>query len=253
MARPLKKTFILYMFRWFLRAVIFFGVLYIYLYDPDIIASFVEFRLFGPFTPLHLLWGFLMLGMITHLLPLRGETMGMRKRQKATHIPPKEPYDRLALLEYVQAMNLKAWRVMLVWLLFNSIIAVIYLLGIIGQAELILLSIFYFFCDITCILMFCPFQTFIMKNRCCVNCRIFDWGHFMMYTPLLFIPSFFTWSLFFTSCIVLLHWEVGYARHPERYWEGSNTALRCANCQDKMCRIKKPLRAVYDKNESGVV
>ena len=103
MARPLKKTFILYMFRWFLRAVIFFGVLYIYLYDPDIIASFVEFRLFGPFTPLHLLWGFLMLGMITHLLPLRGETMGMRKRQKATHIPPKEPYDRLALLEYVQA------------------------------------------------------------------------------------------------------------------------------------------------------
>ena len=135
------------MFRWFLRAVIFFGVLYIYLYDPDIIASFVEFRLFGPFTPLHLLWGFLMLGMITHLLPLRGETMGMRKRQKATHIPPKEPYDRLALLEYVQAMNLKAWRVMLVWLLFNSIIAVIYLLGIIGQAELILLSIFYFFCD----------------------------------------------------------------------------------------------------------
>ena len=136
--------------------------------------------------------------------------MGMRKRQKATHIPPKEPYDRLALLEYVQAMNLKAWRVMLVWLLFNSIIAVIYLLGIIGQAELILLSIFYFFCDITCILMFCPFQTFIMKNRCCVNCRIFDWGHFMMYTPLLFIPSFFTWSLFLplASCCFTGRWAM---------------------------------------------
>lgn len=250
MKNPSKKTFIRYMIRWALRVLTFFAVLYFYLYDREIISSFVEFRLFGPLTPLHLLWGILMFGMITHLLMPHWETMGMRKGQKETYIPPEGSYDRLELLEYVQQMNLRAWRVMLVWLLLNSVFGLLYLFDVIGDAELILLSIFYYLCDLTCILMFCPFQTFIMKNRCCVNCRIFDWGHFMMYTPLLFIRSFFTWSLFFTACIVLIHWEVGYAKHPERYWFGSNAAIRCSNCPDKLCRIKKPLREVYDKKKT---
>lgn len=250
---PLKKTFVNYMLRWFLRATVFFAVLYFYLYDPEIIAAFTETPLFGPLKPMHLVWGILMLDMIPHLLPPKGETMGMRKWQKITYRPLEEPYDRLELLEYVQRMNRKAWLVMLIWLLLNGVVGLLYLWEIIGEAELILLSIFYYLCDVTCILMFCPFQTFIMKNRCCVNCRIFDWGHFMMYTPMLFIRSFFSWSLFFMACVILIRWEVGYASHPERYWSGSNAAIRCANCQDKMCRIKKPLKAVYDKKESGVV
>ena len=59
---------------------------------------------------------------------------------------------------------------------------------------------------------------------------------------MLFIKSFYSWSLFFMSCIVLIHWEIIYARHPERFWEGSNQVLQCAHCHDKTCQIKNLLR-----------
>lgn len=50
-------------------------------------------------------------------------------------------------------------------------------------------------------------------------------------------PIHILW-LFFTSCIVLIRWEVVYAKHPERFWYGSNKNLQCVNCKDKTCRIK---------------
>ena len=213
-------------------------------------SLFTEFKLFGDFTPVTLLWAALMLTMIVHMLPVSRHPMGTRKSLSATYREPEGSYDRLELLEYVQRMNIRAWRVMLVWLIFNGIFGLCYLAKWIGEEELILLSIFYYAGDVTCIIMFCPFQTFIMKSHCCVSCRIFDWGWFMMFTPMLFIRSFFSWSLFFTSCVVLIRWEVIYARHPERFWRGSNAAIRCENCQDRICRIKKPLRnALGDKTE----
>ena len=42
---------------------------------------------------------------------------------------------------------------------------------------------------------------------------------------------------------LLIHWEIGYAKHPERFWYGSNKTLQCANCKDKTCQIKKKLAA----------
>ena len=63
----------------------------------------------------------------------------------------------------------------------------------------------------------------------------------MMFTPMLFIKDFFSWSLFFTSLIVLIHWEYIYAKHPERFWVGSNQILRCKNCKDKTCQAKKKI------------
>ncbi len=46
-----------------------------------------------------------------------------------------------------------------------------------------MVSAFYFLCDYVCILIYCPFQSHIMHNKCCVNCRIYGWGHFMIFTP----------------------------------------------------------------------
>ena len=230
-----------YMVRLSARVVIFLTILYFYLFHHETIASFVDFKLFGEFTPLHVLWTVLMLGMILHLLPKSKITMSGRKSRPGTYTEPANGYSRLELLEYVQQANLQAWKVMLVWISFNAIFGILYLSGIIGEAELIMLTIFYFMSDLICMMIFCPFQKFFMKNRCCVNCRIFDWGHFMMYTPMVFIKSFFSWSLFFTACVVLLRWEITYAMHPERFWRGSNATIRCENCKDKICHIKKPL------------
>lgn len=153
---------------------------------------------------------------------------------------PNPGYDRLRLLEQTQQQNIRAWQVMLVWLCFNAIFGFLYLIGVMGEGEL-LLTMFYFLCDYICILFFCPFQTFIMKNKCCINCRIYDWGHFMMFTPMLFIRNFYSWSLFFMALVVLIHWELEYAAHPERFWEGSNEPLQCRNCRERTCQIKRAI------------
>lgn len=228
-----------YMLRLILRLFIAAGVLYLYLFRRVLLLSVFSFKLFAPLTPLHLVWALLMLSMLWHLRPQSALSLAGRKQFPHNYQPPAQPANRLALLEYVQRVNIRAWRVMLVWLSGNAVFALLYLYDIIGPAELLLLSTAYFVGDLVCILLFCPFQSWLMKNRCCVTCRIFDWGHFMMYTPMLLIRSFFSWSLFFTACVVLLHWEITYARYPERFWPGGNAALSCANCSDKLCRIKK--------------
>jgi hypothetical protein len=188
-----------------------------------------------------------MTGMILQIIPenkFARITMGSRKQFARTYMPPDEGYDKTALYEYTLRNNIKSWIVLLAWMSLNGAFALLYIFQLIGPEVLILLSMFFYVADLFCVVIWCPFQTFIMRNLCCVNCRIFNWGYFMMFMPLLFVKSFFTWSLFFTSIIVLIRWEIAYACHPYRFWSGSNTALRCENCKDKMCRIKKPLNNI---------
>lgn len=225
------------------RLIVFLGVLGIYLTHKKLLVEMMTHRFFVELTKygismLHLLWFVFMIMMIRHIFPKKVFTMALLKGEADTYVEV-EGYSRMKLLEFVQNQNVKAWTVLLIWLCGNTVFALLYLLGILDSADLLMLTVFYFLCDYICIMVFCPFQTYIMKNRCCVNCRIYDWGHFMMFTPMLFIKNFFSWSLFFTSLVVLLRWELNYAKHPERFWNGSNQTIQCAHCKDKTCQIKK--------------
>ena len=234
-----------YLIKFFFRLVIFIVVLIGYITHKEILYNFMTHKFtFGissyGISPLHVLWAVFMVMMISHLLPNKKLSMALRKRDKE-QFEEAESYSEFELLKFVQNQNIKAWKVLLIWLIFNAIWGILYLFNVIDSADLLMLTVFYFLCDYICILFFCPFQTYIMKNKCCVNCRIYDWGHFMMFTPMLFIKNFFSWSLFFTSLIVLLHWEIVYAKFPQRFWSGSNQTLRCKNCKDKTCQMKKRL------------
>ena len=74
-----------------------------------------------------------------------------------------------------------------------------------------------------------------MKNRCCTTCRIFNWDHLMMFAPFAFVGGFYGLSLLAMAVLVFVLWEMQVARHPEYFAERSNTALRCANCTDRLC------------------
>ena len=228
----------LYILKLLARIAAFLFLFILYITDRSRMTDFLTIDLFKSITPLHIIWAMFMFIMILHLFPNTLRSMALLKSKEDNFVPVKD-YSEFKLLKYVQDQNQKAWKVMLVWLIVNGIWALVYLLGFIGEAELLLLSGFYFLCDYICILFFCPFRSKIMKNKCCVNCRIYDWGHFMMFTPMLFIKNFFSWSLFFTSVIVLIRWEIVYSKHPERFWEGSNKVLQCAECKDKTCKFKK--------------
>ena len=238
----IRKTHALtfYLVKLAFRFLVFCTVFGFYLFDRDELTRIVNQPFLYEITPLHLIWAFFMLIMLTHLIPNNRLTMAWQKARETVYRPVNN-YDEKKMYRFAQLQNISAWKVMLVWLSFNAIFGVLYLLGIIQSGDLLMLSVLYFLFDYICILFFCPFQTFIMKNKCCINYRIYDWGHFMMFTPMLFIKNFFSWSLFFTSIIVLIHWEVSYSKHPERYWEGSNLTLQCSHCKEQTCQIKRKI------------
>lgn len=232
-----------------IRVAVFVGILVVYLTHKEWLIAFMTQSIAMGITPLHVLWLGFMLMMLYHLFPHDKLSMALRKATKEVYVEVPG-YSELELLKYVQNQNIKAWIVMLVWLGVNCIVGGLHLLEILDASDLLMITVFYFLCDYICILFYCPFQSGIMKNKCCVNCRIFDWGHFMMFTPMLFIKSFFSWSLFVMSFIVLIHWEIVYAKHPERFWSGSNQVLKCKNCKDRTCQIKNRLRRIWTSKPS---
>ena len=248
MLKGIIKTAMMYRYyiKFIMRLTVFLCVLLLYLTKKERILDILhhEFSLYMvdfEITTLHVLWAMFMGLMLLHLFPMDSLSMALRKNQKETYVEVPG-YSELELLKFVQDQNVKAWKIMLIWLSGNAVAGLLYLSRILDVADLVMLTVFYFLSDYICILFFCPFQTGIMKNKCCVNCRIYDWGHFMMFTPMLFIQNFFSWSLFFTALVVLIRWEIVYAKHPERFWSGSNKTLQCANCQDKTCQIKNMLK-----------
>lgn len=238
-----------FLFIFAIRIFIFLFVLWLYVFQKDNMFTFITRDIREGITPLYVIWGIYMATMIMHLFPSKLRSMALLKSKEEKYVEV-ENYSEIGLLRYVQDQNRKAWIVLLVWLIFNAIFGLLYVFRIIGEEELILLSAFYFLSDYICQLIYCPFQSHIMKNKCCINCRIYDWGHFMMFTPMLFIKNFFCWSLFFTSVVVLIKWEIIYATYPERFWMGSNRVLQCANCTEKTCQIK---RKVTGKSMEGEI
>ena len=238
-----------YLVKLCIRIAIFLGTLSIYLIHKDWLVDFMTQSIAMGITPLHVLWLVFLVMMLYHLFPHEKLSMALRKAKKEVYVEVAD-YSEWELLRYVQDQNRKAWIVMLVWLAGNSVIGALHLIGVLDVSDLLMISVFFFLCDYICILFYCPFQSCIMGNKCCVNCRIFDWGHFMMFTPMLFIKSFYSWSLFVTSFVVLIHWEIIYAKHPERFWSGSNQVLQCRNCKDKTCQIKNLIRRMWTRKPS---
>ena len=246
--KKIEFTFMLkrYLVKCALRLCIFLGVLWLYLTSEVSLWDLSQQPLWMGITPMHVLWLAFMLIMFSHIFHGKLRTMALRKARKEEY-KPVEGYSELEMYRHLKEQNIRAWNVMLVWLLGNAAVGLLHLFGVLDRSDLLMLTVFYFLCDYICILIFCPFQTCLMKNKCCVNCRIYDWGHFMMFTPMLFIPNFYSWSLFFTACVVLIRWEIVYASHMERFWSGSNQMLQCANCKDKTCQIKRKVRNICIK------
>ena len=135
--------------------------------------------------------------------------------------------------------------VLLVWIGFNAVFGALYMAGILDDGVMLLLSSAYSVCDMICILFFCPFQTWFLKNKCCSTCRIYNWDYAMMFTPLFFVATPYTWGLLALSAALLVRWELTFYLHPERFSEQTNDYLRCQNCTEKLCAHKKNLQRFW--------
>jgi len=177
--------------------------------------------------------------MLAQLNPRSRLTTGCLKQYPSSYVAVSG-YDQTRLDKTVRAQNAGARRVAAVWLLAHGVIGLLYIKRVVSVSELLLLAAFYYLADLICVLFFCPFQTFLMHNQCCVNCRIFTWGSWMMATPLAFVPHIYALTLVGASLLVLVVWEYRFRKYPERFWMGSNRHLQCAHCKEQLCRYKVP-------------
>lgn len=225
-----------YLANFFFRLAVFLCVTALYLFSPAVL----DFTAPGNFSlPLILLWGAVLFSMLVQLSPNSKLTTGCLKQYPGSYTPAAD-YDPDHLRQAVRRQNRGAIKTAVVWIAVNAGIGILYHLDRLRVQTLVLLCAFFYLCDLICVLFFCPFQTFLMGNRCCVNCRIFAWGSWMMAAPLASVPHLFSWSLCAASLVVLAVWEVRFRRYPERFWFGSNRNLQCANCKEHLCRYKFP-------------
>lgn len=237
--------------RLFYRGALLFGLLVYH-----ILYRFYDIPFFDYSKPVTwIVVGFITLSfigeMIERFIPSKVASMGSQKQHRRNYRPSGE-----------NKPILQSWKITLMvflsWVAFNAIFATLYFLHIIDQGVLMLISLFYAVSDMICILFFCPFQTWMMHNRCCTTCRIYNWDFAMITTPLIFIMvtkengnymvNPFAIALVALSWVLLIKWEITYHAHPERFSDATNLSIRCVNCKEKLCSHKKQLQHLLKKS-----
>ena len=180
---------------------------------------------------------------LLRFFPSKLESMGCQKHFKQNYVPRSDAGKK--------ALRKRSFNtilpVVISWVALNALIFALYFSGIIDWGVLVLISLAYSICDMICILFFCPFQSWMMMNKCCGSCRIYNWDFIMMFTPLIFFRHPFAYVLVALSLLLLLRWELGAWFTPERYFEDTNACLSCANCTEHLCHHKKQLRGLHKR------
>ncbi len=230
-----SKTRKIYFLRLFGRCIVLIITLLLLIFKKEEFEIIKEFNFFARFSVLHILWGIWMWDMVLQLIPIRAHiSIGSQKQFSSLFRPIKEKINYNNLKKYIKGTTASAYKVMIIWIAVTLAIGMLYFFRVIDAGTVLLISVFFYVCDLICVLLWCPFRL-IMKNKCCTTCRIFNWDHLMMFAPLIAICGFYTLSLVLFSVIIWLVWEICVFVYPERFWENSNMALKCSECTDKLC------------------
>ncbi len=190
---------------------------------------------FGDFSPLHLLWAVWVFDMLLQIIPIKNRVpLGSQKLWQSRFRPIRDRWNWEALRSYIVTTTRAAYKVAVLWCLLIAVIGVCYYNGIIGKVAIFMISVVFYVCDLICVLIWCPFRL-MMHTRCCTTCRIFNWDHLMMFSPMVFMGGFYGLSLLGMAILAWLIWELCIMLYPERFWEVTNVALRCSECTDKLC------------------
>ena len=222
-------------FRLIYRSVLFLLLLIGYIsYRVELTAALTTIYEHWPII-LIIIWAIFVVEMVFRFFPSGYESPGCQKQfarnyRKSGKTEIRIPDNNATLL------------IALIWIVFNGIFGALHGTGVLDDGVMLLLCCAYSVCDMICILFFCPFQSWLMKNKCCVTCRIYNWDYAMMFTPLFFIQNVYTWSLLALSVALMIRWEITFFRHPERFSEETNDYLKCRNCAELLCTHKTQLR-----------
>ncbi len=225
----------IYFIKLILRILVLIASLVLFFVAPEQFHIVNGWNFFSKFSVFHILWLVWIFDMVTQLMPVKNIALGSQKLFKEKFRPVLHKLlDWDKLRDYIIKTNKAAGKVMILWASLIVALGVLKLFGVLKNEHLFLVSITFYVCDLICVLIWCPFRL-MLGNKCCTTCRIFNWDHLMMFTPMLFVGSFFSISLIVWSIVDFLIWEIWIYLHPERFWENSNMALKCSECTDKLC------------------
>ena len=224
-----------YIVRLMVRCVVLLLCFGLCLWHPESFGVLDGMKFFSEFSFLHLLWLIWVLDMIQQIVPIKNKVpLGSQKLFANRFRPIREKINYDALKAYIISTTKAAYKVFVLWCLLIAVIGVLYYAGVIGRVGLFMISVIFYVCDLICVLIWCPFRL-MMKTRCCTTCRIFNWDHLMMFSPLIFAGGFYAASLVVMALLAWLVWELCIMIYPERFWDRSNQALKCSECTDKLC------------------
>lgn len=231
----MSRTRKIYIARLVGRCLVFIICALLYLFHPQSFSVLNGFQFFTTLSPLHLLWGIWVMDMFLQIIPIKNKLPLGSQKLFANHFKPiREKINYEALRNYIVSTTKAAYKVFLLWCLLIAAIGAVYYAGVLDKANLFMISVLFYVCDLICVLIWCPFRL-ILKNRCCTTCRIFNWDHLMMFSPLIFMGGFYSGSLVTMAAVAWLVWELCVMMYPERFWDHSNEALKCSECTDKLC------------------
>ncbi len=230
-----------YLTRFVFRLAVLAVVLALYLLKSGSFNVLNGLNFFRQFTLLHVVWIIWIISMIMQVIPTKGlVSIGSQKHFAIHYLKVSTPPCSEHLIRHTKQNNIDAIKVSVLWLSLTAVIGILKRNSIIDNRLLLIIITVFYVCDLVCVLFWCPFKEWIMKNRCCNTCRIFNWDYSMMFLPGIFCKGFFTLSLFAMSLVTLAIWEIYNIRHPERFWEGTNDAIKCKNCTEYLCGKKSP-------------
>lgn len=224
--------------------------LYIYILNPENLNFSVEHHWIG----VDVFWWILLVDLLWRFIPGSLHHIGQQKYLKRCFLPSKgyEATGKLSdkELEHKKTTDKRAAFVLLLFFFMNAVWLLFYCVGIFRPQELFGIMLLYFIGDMICVFGICPFRLIFMRNRCCNVCRIYNWDAIMLVTPLMLVPSFYSWSLGAIAIVYTLVWEISYHRHPERFYDSSNVALSCGHCKNAICphRYKKNTKKKQNQN-----
>lgn len=217
-----------------LRSLLLIGSILLYMINGSFFLSIVNFNIIFHLgiKLYHLIWFLLMLEMLFVLIPSLNRYVSCGKCFEHHHLPA-EKYDQHQVINHIRIYNKRARLTFVLWMSFIIVIALLYTFKLLTTMQIILFVVFLYFLDHVFITVWCPIKAFLIKNKCCTSCRIYNWGHAMMFSPLIVIPSFWTYTLILLAVIILLYWEYSVYKYPERFLEIANKNLQCSYCEMK--------------------
>ena len=155
----MSKTRAVYFMKLVGRCIILLIAVGVYIFDTDSFNIALGMNFFRGFSPFHILWCIWLWDMILQLMPVRAHiSIGSQKVFQSLFRPIKEKVNPKSLKKYIIDTSKAAYKVMIIWVILSFVIGALYVKGVIDSGIVVLISVLFYVCDLSCVLIWCPLR-----------------------------------------------------------------------------------------------